>query len=311
MNEMSFSKTLTTTTSTGMKTIQVHHSRIIHFAENSLENDIIGTSALLCVFNLLDDLLKVVGGSAETFFITSNRGMQVDVDKEMELTGDDADALEKEVEEYTHQLRRIIRTRGVKINNLGTDIADPRGAFSTIMQLISGATGIPQRVLLGSEAGHLASDQDRANWADRIRERRNTWAEPRLLRQLIKTLVSSGVLPEPQETPSLNGVSKPTIVWPEAYQMSPLEKSNERQRLAQTVNQLSQQKRNGWILTTQEEARKIIGLPETMSGTIPEIVALPTQGKPTDISNPGDNPPPGDGNSGNDKIQSTPATPTN
>ena len=200
--------------------IIAHHSRILHVAENTLENSILGQPRLERVFNDLDDLLKVAGGTSETYWLTSNRGMQVDVDKDMDLSAEDATDLSDEINEYHHQLRRFIRTKGVKINNLGSEVPDPKNTFEMLVALISGATGIPRRILIGSEAGQLASDQDRANWADRIQSRRKHFVEPTVLYPLIALLTNLRVLPS---SPSLTI----TIDWPEAFILSPLERAQE------------------------------------------------------------------------------------
>ncbi|KKL47182.1 hypothetical protein LCGC14_2338110, partial [marine sediment metagenome] len=92
--------------------IDVHHSRILHVAESVLENEIVGIPRLQKVFNLLDDLMKVVGGSSEMFWLNARQGLQMDVDKDMDLSVPDAEALTVEVEEFQHQLRRFLRTRG-------------------------------------------------------------------------------------------------------------------------------------------------------------------------------------------------------
>src|SRR5262249_32982076 len=47
---------------------QVHASRVIHLAENCLENNVFGSPRLERVYNTLDDLMKVCGGSAETYW---------------------------------------------------------------------------------------------------------------------------------------------------------------------------------------------------------------------------------------------------
>lgn len=203
---------------TGLAQFDVHADRVIHIAENTLENDIFGLPRLERVFNVLDDIQKVTGGSAETFWLTANRGMHVDIDKEMELDPTDEQNLTEEIEEYQHSLRRFIRTRGVKIENLGSDTPDPTGTFNMLIAIISGATGIPRRILTGSEAGQLASDQDRANWADRIEERRTNWANPVVLHQLLTCLTNATVLPAEDEL-------EVTVLWPSAYKLSPLEEA--------------------------------------------------------------------------------------
>lgn len=244
----------------------VHWSRIIHVAEDALDNGILGTPRLEPVFNRLDDLEKVVGGSAEMFWLAANRGMQVDVDKEMDLDEDDEQELTKEIEEYQHQLRRVIRTRGIKINDLGSTVADPKSASGVILSDISATTGIPQAVLMGAEQGHLASDQDRANWADRIKERRETFIEPCIMLPFIQNMISIGQLPEVN-------VSKIMFNWENTFQLTPLEQAQTMAQMARAVQNLSKQFNNEPIMT-KSEARQIIKLPAELPAGMQEFTSV-------------------------------------
>ena len=67
------------------------------------------------------------------------------------------------------------------------------------MKLISAASGIPLRIMTGSERGELASTQDDGNWASRIEERQLHFAEPMILRPLIDRLIELRALPEPSD----------------------------------------------------------------------------------------------------------------
>lgn len=240
--------------------IELHHTRAVHVINEPLDSPYISAPRLQRGYNLLEDLIKVVGGSAETFWLTSNRGMQVDVDKEMELSADDAKALSDELEEFQHQLRRYIRTRGVKVNVLGTDVADPRGTFVTVLSLLSGTYGIPQRILVGSEAGQLASEQDRANWAEAIQQRRANFGEPQMLRPIVSRLVELKILPQPSESMKFE--------WPEAFHMSPLERGQTMAQIARAIGNLSRQNQYADSLTSREEARKIVGLSAEVEGAL-------------------------------------------
>jgi len=235
-----------------INTIKVHHSRVLHVAEILLENDAFGVSRMLRVYNLLDDLQKVVGGSAETFWLTSNRGMHADVDKDMFLDKDDETALADELEEYQHQLRRWIRTKGVKITNLGSDVANPEGVFSVLIALLAGASGIPVRILLGSERGELASEQDRSNWANRIEERQNDYAEPSILRPTIDILIDSGILPEIQ--------GDLQIMWPDAFAPSPMERAQAMAQKARAATNFSKALESPSQFMSREEARTFLEL---------------------------------------------------
>ena len=242
-----------TTRPMSTKRMKVHHTRVLHVADSPLEDNTFGVPRLSRIFNVLDDLLKVSGGSAETFWLTANRGLHIDIDKDMELNSTDADNLSDEIDEYQHQLRRAVRTRGAKVKVLGSDTPDPSGTFKMLINMLSGATGIPQRILIGSEAGQLASEQDRANWAERVNERNNSFAEPKMLAPLVRLLMDAGVLPEEED---------PVWVWPDAFKMDPLETAQMMAQQARAAVNFSRQGQFGQPITTQEEARVIMLLPE-------------------------------------------------
>lgn len=265
-------------TNRGAASFVVHWQRVLHLADNTLENVVVGHSRLEPIFNDLDDLLKVTGGSAETFWLTANRGMQVDIDKDLELEEEDAQNLADEIDEYSNGLRRVLRTRGVKIENLGSDVADPRGVFNAIIALIASNTNIPQRVLMGAEAGQLASQQDRANWAVYVDTRVSEWAEPKVLKPLQLQLIDIGVLPTPSKAISYE--------WAEAFKMSPLERGQTSAQQARSITNVTRamdtaQKGNYEIISV-EEARemtapgsKLLVLKDKPVGTFPPKLSKP------------------------------------
>ena len=234
------------------KTMKVHWSRVIHVVNNPLESDAFSIPLIERIYNLLDDLLKVSGGSAEAFWLIANRGMQADVDPEINFDPEDAEALKDEIEEYQHELRRFIRTRGVKLNVLDNKTASPKDTFDLIMALISGTTGIPRRVLLGAEAGVIASEQDRASWAERIGEHRDLSAEPSIVRPFISRLQELEILPQ----------GKYKLDWPLAFILNPLEEGMMMAQKARAVGNMSRQTGNQtpMQITSREEVRDIIML---------------------------------------------------
>ena len=246
------------------KTFEVHASRVIHVAENTLEDSFYGQPRLLRVYNLLEDLQKVVGGSAETFWLTSNRGLHVDVDKEMDFTTDDAANLADEIDEYMHELRRVIRTKGVSVKPLGSDVADPQGPFRVITAVLAAATGIPQRILLGAESGQLASAQDRANWARRVDERRVLFAEPVILRPATSLLESVGLLPQLPDNTAIE------FRWPDAFKQNPLEIAQTGAQRARSLTNTTRALESPNSPISIVEARKILQLEDL--GLDPEEV---------------------------------------
>jgi hypothetical protein len=200
------------------QTMRVHASRVIHVAEGLLENEVYGMPRLQRVFNLLDDILKLVGGAAEASWLLMRKGFVLNIDPTAELSAEDAANIQEEFDEYEHGLRRFMKTRGVTVSDLGSEVVDPAGAFDVLISLIAAATSIPQRILLGSVRGNLASTQDVANWAGHIASRQVNFAEPTILRPLIDRLVTWGALPVPQP----QGY---TVVWDPLFELTDMEKA--------------------------------------------------------------------------------------
>lgn len=177
----------------------VHHSRIIHVAENTISDPFEGTPALRAPWNYLFNLDLVIAGSGEMFWRGGFGGFVANIAKDAKLGHQSKKEMAEQFDEYIHGLRRIIRTQGVDIQDLSSRTIDPSSNVSVLLDLIAGTTGIPKRLLIGSERGELASSQDKANFATVVSERQKNHAEPVIARPTIDRLVSVGVLPEPLE----------------------------------------------------------------------------------------------------------------
>lgn len=180
------------------RTVDVHHSRVIHFAERALEDESIGTPRLQRIWNRLMDLDKLLGASAEIYWQNSAMIMQLNADIDVTWDPDEAKALADQVEEMQHGLRRWLRTRGIDAENIapGLQGSDASNTIEKLLDVIAGSTGIPKRILIGNEAGELASSQDENNWTARIQERREQFAGPSILQPFVNRLQQLGVLPQ-------------------------------------------------------------------------------------------------------------------
>lgn len=256
-----------------VKELEVHWTRVIHVVEDRLESDLIGIPRLQNVYNILQDMLKTVGGSAEVYWLQARGGLHVDVDKEVDLGTEDAAALSAEIDEFVHQLRRVIRTKGVEINALDQKIHDPSNIFKVQISLLSAATGIPQRILTGAEAGQLASEQDRANWAERTDERRKSFAEPVIIKPFIQRMNQAQVLPD----------NEYTLEWPEAFKMNPIEEGQAAANMGRAALSFARQDEHTTPITSRTEARKFMNLPAEMDSEDEEI-----EPNPNDVPDEGD-----------------------
>lgn len=196
-----------------MQQATVHASRILHIAENALENNIYGTPRLLNVWNLLLALQKVVHGSAEATWKLIRKGMLLDIDPTFTLPDGFSADLEEQLDEYDHGLRRFLKTRGMTVSDLGSDVVDPSGLANLIISLIAATRHIPQRTLMGSELGRLAADQDARAWSGRVARRRTLYAEKQFIDAMLLRLIGWGALPMPQ-------AGEWSVFWQPLYEMS-------------------------------------------------------------------------------------------
>lgn len=192
-----YSLTMKAHTTEGNLSSSVHWSRVIHVAEDCLEDNVLGLPSLEPVLNRLIDLERVAGGSSEMFWRGAFPGYGFKQDPGTSMGKQDLDDLKNEIEDYMHKLQRYIRLRGISVENLAQQVSDPSNHVGILIDLIACAKRIPKRILMGSERGELASSQDERAWNDRIDERRREHCEPVILRPFIDRLITVGVLPRP------------------------------------------------------------------------------------------------------------------
>ncbi len=197
----------------GSKTVKVHFSRILHILEDHLESEVFGIPRLEAIFNRLVDLEKLVGGDAEMFWRGARPGFQGMVDKDYQMTQTTKDDLKDQIDEYEHDLRRILVSEGVDLKALAQQIADPKTHFDVQIACISAVTGIPQRILSGSERGELASTQDAGEWKTYVQSRREDHAEPNIIQPFTDRLIELGVLPTPES-------GQYTVDWLDLFSIS-------------------------------------------------------------------------------------------
>ena len=197
-------------------TVKVHYSRVIHIIGDTLESEIFGTPVLEAVYNRLMDIEKLVGGDAEMFWRGARPGYQNKLDPEYKLTAEQETTLQDQIDEFEHNLRRIINLEGMSLESLAQQIADPEHHMDILLTCISAETGIPKRILSGSERGELASSQDTGAWKTYVQSRREDHAEPRILRLLVDRLIELGVLPTPED--------EYTVKWLDLFSISEKER---------------------------------------------------------------------------------------
>jgi len=197
---------------TSVTYVKIHYSRVIHITDDPMESEVWGTPRLESVYNRLMDLEKLVGGDAEMFWRGARPGFEGKVDKDYQMTEAMKEDLKDQINEYENNLRRILVNEGVDLKALAQQIADPANHVDVQIQMISAVTGIPKRILTGSERGELASTQDSNEWKDYVQSRRDDFADPIIIRPLVDKLIELAILPKP--------ANDYTVKWNDLYSLS-------------------------------------------------------------------------------------------
>jgi hypothetical protein len=208
--------------------VRVHHSRIIHVAEDLLESEIDGIPRLESVYNLLQNLELVVASSAEMFWRGGFPGLAFKKDPEANIIGGISDdKLQVAIDDYVNKFKRYLQITGLSVQELAQQVADPSGHIDKYVDLIAGATRIPKRILLGTERGELASSQDEENWANRISERQEEHCEAMILRPFVDRMIELTILPAPNEDYA--------VKWPTSQAQTEKEKADTQKVRAETL----------------------------------------------------------------------------
>ncbi|HEX6827167.1 MAG TPA: anti-CBASS Acb1 family protein [Nitrospiraceae bacterium] len=179
-------------------TLMVHASRVIHVAIACLDDEIYGIPRLEPIYNNICDLDKVVGSSAEMFFRDAKRRIGLQMREGYSFKSQAAaEETARKAEEFQHGLRDFLDVMGMDIVNLPGTTANPKEQVAAQLAVVTMATGIPKRILEGSERGELSSQQDAEEWKSRVTQYQRQVGDQKLLHPLIERLLALQVLPQP------------------------------------------------------------------------------------------------------------------
>lgn len=219
--------------------VRVHHSRVIHVAEDELCEDGIGTPALECVYDRLQDLDKTLGGAAEMFWQSAGRKLGFKMDQGSRFANDaDKESFQSEIDEFAHKLKNYFVIEGATPYPIEGQTADPSPVTSAIISVIAAQLGIPVRILLGSERGELASSQDERAWRGRIANRQAQHCTTKIVRPFVDLCLSAGALPF---------VAEYEVTWAPMEDLSEGEVAAQAERVAKAIKEYQTSGADAWM----------------------------------------------------------------
>lgn len=206
----------------------VHYSRVVHLAEDSLDNDVEGFSALEPVYNYLIDLMKSGGGSAEAYWRNARRVLAfMAKDGIGNATPEQLEQLRTDIEAFTNGWSDAIRLGNVEVEQLQADLADPKEVILGSLKLISGSTGIPLRILTGEGGGQTTGSEDKAAYNSLVHDRQEMMCSDWLL-QTLDIFSNAGII----EPLPINAV----VDWPVSESLNEKDKSEARKNNANALS---------------------------------------------------------------------------
>jgi hypothetical protein len=190
----------------------------------------------------------------------------------------------------------VLVNEGVQWSTLQQQVAEPASHVDVQLQMISADTGIPKRILSGSERGELASSEDRDNWNDLITGRREEFAEPSILTPLVEKGIQYGFFPPPQQEEAYR------FQWMDLFAPSEKEKADVGNVRAQALKAYASSPMAADFIPPQIFAKHFLGMDE---GQVEEVMAEMDQQtfdeqreEQEDGNMTGDGVPPNDGENG-------------
>jgi uncharacterized protein len=245
-------------TNSSAKEIIVHWTRVIHFAQGLLEDEIYGVPFLRSIFNYLIDLQKIVSAGGEGAWNRADPGLQFDLDPEFPFSVDGGkdgnptfedvtEDLRVQIQERQDNLRKDLMTSGVTVKELQTPVQNFGSNADSVISLICATKRIPQNTFKGAEEGKLQSIKDRNNWNDAVGMEMNTVGTTHV-RALIDRLIEHGYLIRPAEY---------QLSWPIVRDLTELEKATLIESLARA--NVNQAKATGEVVYDSNEMREKVG----------------------------------------------------
>ena len=183
------------------KSVHIHHSRVIVFAEGADDDSIYGRPALKRGFNDLVTMEKIIGAGGEGFWKSAAmKTVYSNTNKDAPpLTQDEIDGMDEAIKDFVEGLDQHLMLGGLDPKVLSVAMSDPQNPFMIALQSFSASVGVASKLLVGSQEGRLASDQDGIFTLSNMQSRRESWCT-QMMESVIDWFIAHGVIEQKEYT---------------------------------------------------------------------------------------------------------------
>jgi len=219
------------------RSMNIHYTRVITWAEGADDGTTYGSSAIEPIFNSLVTLERLIGAGGTGFWKAARQSMQLDIDKDADLNqlaaSMDTDlaglagAIDDQVDDFQRGFDKVLMMQGIKAEVFDFKVPDPDKHFnSALSDVAAGSTpSIPMTILIGQQTGRLASDEDQSDWGQSNESRRENFLTPSIVHTL-ERFIELGFLSQPKDI---------VVEWPPLLDPAPKDKLEQSKGMA-TVN---------------------------------------------------------------------------
>lgn len=182
----------------GSATQHIHASRILHFANPSVDEESPeGESSLLCIYDDLKVLKSMTWGAGQAMW-RHGGGLTVFIAPESSDSQAQIDAID-EAATNINVATVLTMPPGTGVFTGAPGALNPKNYFDACLQMISIGSRIPQSILRGSVAGSLtASEKDRKDYFELLDNIQKELLTPALT-DIITRLQAAGQLPQQED----------------------------------------------------------------------------------------------------------------
>ena len=243
------------------RNVHIHPDRVI------ILGDVLnGIPLLRAPYNDFVNIEKISGGSGESFLKNAARQLNINFEKDVDLTdiatahGVKPNELRRIFDQVTEGLNQgidqTVLTKAASVTPLVSNVPDPQQHFN--VSLMSAAAGlmIPVMVWIGSQTGERASSEDQKDWCKTMQGRRT-----QLLSSDIETIVAHLI-----RLGLVKPVAETFVSWSDLSEATFAEKIANAKAMGETNNLFST---TGEFPFSAQEARDVAGFENGAATLVP------------------------------------------
>lgn len=228
----------------------IHHSRLIILSENAVGGSIYGEPANEAGFNALLDWEKIRGSGAEASWLSAaNKQILTSDNPSTSISPDVIDSINEALRDMKEGLDEALFMKGVTATPMGATVPDPKVYKEMALEEYAASRGIAVKILVGTQTGVKAGEEDSAGYMRTIQSRRNNKATP-MIEDGINWMIQYGVLPPPPE-------GEFTVEWSDLTAPSAMQKAEHVLKITQAESYRINAGEGP--LLTNDELRKELG----------------------------------------------------